>query len=244
MPAPHDSRLCSARQSTSQRPPSHTRPIGMPAPSLHSCRHVFAHTWPTAAPKSGGGPWLRHRAGTSCTILLAVAGALRGCPPLAVLVLRRVGRPHSAFRYDRQIAHLIPARRLIPAVPPGSRSGNVVPMLFDKGVIAQDPPDGQQGRRHPLCPPSRTPLKLDAPDCAAGQTAPAPSQYPARHLGPSCNSRFQRTESTSPRLPALAMCLRLRAIATAIARTARSLERRLVAELLFTHSSVAAFFRR
>jgi hypothetical protein len=60
---------------------------------------------------------LRHRAEITCTILLAVAGALRGCTPLAVLVLRRGvrplgGPPHIASRYDRQIAQLIPARRL------------------------------------------------------------------------------------------------------------------------------------
>jgi hypothetical protein len=55
---------------------------------------------------------LRHRAETSRTIFLVVAGALRGCPPLAVLVLRRGVRPHIASRYDRQIARLVPARRL------------------------------------------------------------------------------------------------------------------------------------
>ena len=41
-----------------------------------------------------------------------VAGALRGCPLLAVPVLRRAVRPHIASRYDRQTARLIPARRL------------------------------------------------------------------------------------------------------------------------------------
>jgi hypothetical protein len=35
---------------------------------------------------------LRARAGIICTFLLAIAGALRRCPPLAVLALRRVGR--------------------------------------------------------------------------------------------------------------------------------------------------------
>jgi hypothetical protein len=35
---------------------------------------------------------LRARAGIICTFLLAVAGALRRCPPLAVLALRRVER--------------------------------------------------------------------------------------------------------------------------------------------------------
>jgi hypothetical protein len=35
---------------------------------------------------------LRHRAEISCTILLAVPGALQRCPPLAVLALRRVVR--------------------------------------------------------------------------------------------------------------------------------------------------------
>ena len=35
---------------------------------------------------------LWHRTGISCTIFLAVAGALRCCPPLAVPALRRVVR--------------------------------------------------------------------------------------------------------------------------------------------------------
>jgi hypothetical protein len=44
--------------------------------------------------------------------LLAVAGALLRCPPLAVLALRRVVQRSIASRDDRQNAQLIPARAL------------------------------------------------------------------------------------------------------------------------------------
>jgi hypothetical protein len=81
---------------------------------------------------------LRARAGIICTFLLAVAGALLRCPPLAgrvsackripfrrriacdpkpllhlaVLALRRVVQRSIASRHDRQNAQLIPARAL------------------------------------------------------------------------------------------------------------------------------------
>ena len=57
---------------------------------------------------------LRTRAAISCTILTAVAGALRRCPTLAVLVPRRVGRLALHPATTIIIAQLIAARALSP----------------------------------------------------------------------------------------------------------------------------------
>jgi len=55
----------------------------------------------------------RHRAEIICTILLAVAGALLCCPPLAVLALRRVGRLAAHPATIAKLHNLFPRGALI-----------------------------------------------------------------------------------------------------------------------------------